>query len=140
MLRVAEGNVLEEPLQPGRYLLSTRGTRTMAAMEFEIRSDRPTELEFVVPKGVQRRILVPGSEQQTPMRQIWRDGSGRIVSDQRTWLRPADVVLLRGFVPGSYTVEVIDATGAKASGTFVVDESDDSDEVFELPLPGRPGK
>ncbi len=107
------------------------------AIEVDIQPGERTETELQVPAGVRRKFLLPATGRGSMVRQIWRDAGGLVISDfTRSGsdnLHEVEMLL----PPGTCSVEVIDATGASARSTFVIDHGEGLDEVLELPRPRK---
>ena len=139
MLRDKAGVLEKRNLPPGRYRFCTWGSNTtLAAVEVEILPGEIAKRKMVIPDGVKRSVRHPPVPREDMMiRQVWRNEQGRIVND--SWSSFAGTkkpsTFVRRFVPGRYTVEVSDLLGNKAKASYVVDESPESDQVLEVPLP-----
>jgi RNA polymerase sigma-70 factor (ECF subfamily) len=130
-----QDGVVRGNLPPGRWVLTTVDATPLASMPVDVRSGATTEVRFVVPDGVPFRVHVPqGIRGRGTLRAEWaRDGVP--VRDHPVWPSAAGEHLDFRAAPGTYTVEVADASGACAVATF---ELRAAGETFELPLPPAP--
>lgn len=122
-----------EDLQPGRYVVSTRGS----SRPVEIASGDETRIRLVVPDCVPVVLRWPPIERDSYMlHEVWRDASGAIAYERSGTGRVQEsYTLTRRMPPGRYTLEVRDAAGASATIEVVATDPPDG-TVFEIPRLG----
>ncbi len=128
-----------DPLAAGRYHLLVDGMGVAAAtVPFDVRSGEETRLDVDVRLGTRRTLRlvdVSGVESASKARVVLRGVEGRVVTDRlvlRLENEPLSFTVWLG--PGSYTLEATTETGARATGSFAVEDLSGSDAPIEFSL------
>ena len=108
---------------------------TAVSREVEVISGRMSRIRFEIPYGVPVKLRYPPvARDRYELRTVWRNGTGQVVYESGgMWDRREESRIVTHLIsPGRYSVEISDASGAKA--TIEVVASDPPNEtVYDLP-------
>lgn len=137
VVTVTGGRGRSRPLSAGTYQLQPFGGRTpLFRQPVEVLPNETTTVKLCLPHAVSRRLRYPPMERDTFVREVWTDGSGRVLTDGLpTYPSPTGYEREVFLVPDTYTVELTFEGFPPQRIPLVIEDREDPEAILELPDP-----